>query len=77
MAEYGIIPYKGKLKPCKYCGCDAVIKGWSDGIGDVMCSNSRCIRNITYGYPLNCFHYSGKFHTRKRQAIKNWNDANA
>ena len=66
-SEYGIIPYNGYIAPCKLCGSPGVIIGWSDGIGDVCCSNKAC------DYRLLRVHYSGKFCTRKREAIRQWN----
>lgn len=66
-SSYGPIAYNGYIAPCQYCGSPGVIIGWSDGIGDVCCSNSEC---MAHG---NGVHYSGKFRTRKRDAIRKWN----
>lgn len=66
-STYGPIEYNGFIAPCKYCGSPGIIIGWSDGIGDVCCSNHAC---MAHG---NGVHYSGKFCTRKRDAIRKWN----
>ena len=57
-----------KAAKCKICGGDAMIYGWNDGIGDICCS----VCKITY---FGC-HYSGKFCTTKKQAIRKWNEVN-
>ena len=56
------------IKNCKFCGYAAVV--YDDcGIGDVMCSNPCCSRE----HRDNSFHYSGKFNTKKKEAIRQWN----
>lgn len=76
-----IIPYKGKLNHCKLCGSYAIIRGWEDGIGDVECSNRECMNSTFYRgtrmKPWSNYHYSGKFRTRKSEAIRRWNRDNA
>ena len=57
-----------KAAKCKICGGDAMIDGWADGIGDIRCSVCKI------SYP-GC-HYSGKCYTKKRDAIKKWNEVN-
>lgn len=67
MSKYGPIEYKGFIAPCRFCGSPGCIMGWEDGIGDVMCSNPDCL------YKSRKIHYSGKFHMKKREAIRRWN----
>ena len=50
------------------CNSPAVNSCWESGIGDIRCSVCR----VTYA---GC-HYSGKFCTKKRDAIKKWNEVN-
>ena len=58
-----------KLPPCRICGSNPVMiehiypDGRLLGIGDIRCAN--CIVN---------FHFSGKFHTSKKQAAQAWAD---
>lgn len=59
-----------KLKPCAICGSSACDRTFNDGIGDIGCSNDKCRK--TY---QGC-HYSGKFCTKKRDAMKCWNENN-
>ena len=58
-----------KLNHCAVCGSPACDRTWNDGIGDIGCSNDNCRR--TY----NGCHYSGKYYTKKRDAIKCWNES--
>ena len=57
-----------KAAKCKICNSPAVNSCWESGIGDICCSSCR----VTYA---GC-HYSGKFYTKKRDAIKKWNEVN-
>ncbi|MBO7731361.1 MAG: hypothetical protein J6S67_02360 [Methanobrevibacter sp.] len=57
-----------KLNHCPICGSVACDRTWNDSIGDIGCSNDNCRK--TY----NGCHYSGKFHTKKKDAIRNWNE---
>ena len=74
MSKHGEIEYKGYIAKCKFCGQVGRIFGWSDGIGDISCFNPKCSYNpfnIGNAYPI--MHYSGKFRTSKREAIRRWN----
>ena len=55
-----------KAAKCRICGGSAYIDGINDGIGDIRCS--EC--GITYS---GC-HYSGRYRTTKKQAIRCWNE---
>lgn len=59
------------LEHCPICGRLPVITG-DDGIGDVYCKHCH-IAYLGILYTPR-FHYSGKWHIKKRQAINNWND---
>ena len=57
---------------CMYCGGQPNVIDWH-GIGDVFCP--RC--KDEFGRHKNSFHFSGKFHTKKKEAIKWWNYYNS
>lgn len=57
--------------PCKYCGSFPMIND-DKGIGDIMCSNNSC-RILR---PKHNAHFSGKFCTKKRDALKEWIELN-
>ena len=72
-----------QISPCKFCHKMPVIID-KQGIGDIECPN-KCQNGKLYkilydnkGLIIARFsltHFSGKFHTSKKQAIANWNKA--
>ena len=60
------------IKPCKCCGALPTITD-DCGIGDVFCKYG-CYKT-EYGTDKT-FHFSGKFKTKKADAIKAWNKLN-
>lgn len=57
-----------KLNHCAICGSPACDRTWNDGIGDICCSNDECRKSY------NGCHYSGRYRTKKRDAIRTWNE---
>lgn len=57
-----------RLNKCALCGSIPNIQE-TDGIGDIYCPNRECSNWLATGN----YHYSGKFRTKKRDAIAKWN----
>ena len=68
MSSYTRINYNGYIAPCNRCGGEGYIMGWDDGIGDVGCHSVSCRDKNK--------HYSGSCCTKKREAIRQWNNEN-
>ena len=64
------------IENCGLCGYPAEIID-DRGIGDIRCSNCSCenYNSKSYvngvGYPR--YHFSGKYNTSKKEAIRKWN----